>query len=95
MLLAMTTVHLDGFRNEIVIDLRQDEFIPVLDYPPELRKITKNRGHFPDKDAAMKLLHLGLRNISRQRGGNSGTGTHGGKVALNTLIEILTGRILF
>lgn len=61
------------------------EFIPFLDYPPELRKIvyttnaiesinfqlrkiTKNRGHFPDKDAAMKLIYLGLRNISSQRG---------------------------
>jgi putative transposase len=79
-----------------------DEFIPFLDYPPELRKIvytpnsiesinfqlrkiTKNRGHFPDKDAAMKLLYLGLRNISSQRGGDSGTGTHGWIVALNTL----------
>ncbi|WP_409496669.1 IS256 family transposase [Amycolatopsis sp. cmx-11-12] len=89
-----------------------DEFIPFLDYPPELRKIvyttnaiesinfqlrkiTKNRGHFPDKDAAMKLLYLGLRNISSQRGGDSGTGTHGWKVALNTLINIFAGRILF
>ncbi|WP_414942913.1 IS256 family transposase [Amycolatopsis sp. cmx-11-51] len=89
-----------------------DEFIPFLDYPPELRKIvyttnaiesinfqlrkiTKNRGHFPDKDAAMKLLYLGLRNISSQRGGDSGTGTHGWKVALNTLINIFPGRILF
>jgi transposase-like protein len=34
----------------------------------QLRKITKNRGHFPDKDAAMKLLYLGLRNISSERG---------------------------
>ncbi|WP_328603532.1 IS256 family transposase [Amycolatopsis sp. NBC_00345] len=89
-----------------------DEFIPFLDYPPELRKIvyttnaiesinfqlrkiTKNRGHFPDKDAAMKLLYLGLRNISSQRGGESGTGTRGWKVALNTLIDIFPGRILF
>lgn len=89
-----------------------DEFIPFLDYPPELRKIiyttnaiesinfqlrkiTKNRGHFPDKDAAMKLLYLGLRNISSQRGGGSGTGTHGWKVALNTLINIFPGRIVF
>ncbi len=88
------------------------EFIPFLDYPPELRKIvyttnaiesinfqlrkiTKNRGHFPDKDAAMKLLYLGLRNISSQRGGDSGTGTHGWKVALNTLINLFPGRILF
>ena len=88
------------------------EFIPFLDYPPELRKIvyttnaiesinfqlrkiTKNRGHFPDKDAAMKLLYLGLRNISSQRGGESGTGTHGWKVALNTLINLFPGRIHF
>ena len=88
------------------------EFIPFLDYPPELRKIvyttnaiesinfqlrkiTKNRGHFPDKDAAMKLLYLGLRNISSQRGGDSGTGTHGWKVALNTLINLFPGRIHF
>ena len=57
------------------------EFIPFLDYPPELRrivyttnaiesinfqlrKITKTRGHFPSDEAAMKLLYLGLRNIS-------------------------------
>lgn len=92
--------------------LAWDEFIPFLDYPPELRKIvyttnaiesinfqlrkiTKNRGHFPDKDAAMKLLYLGLRNISSQRGGESGTGTHGWKVALNTLINLFPGRIIF
>ena len=61
----------------------------------QLRKITKNRGHFPDKDAAMKLLYLGLRNISSQRGGESGTGTHGWKVALNTLINLFPGRIHF
>src|SRR5258708_34307826 len=80
------------------------EFIPFMDYPPELRKIvyttnaiesinfqlrkiTKNRGHFPDKDAAMKLLYLGLRNISSQRGGESGTGTHGGKGRVKPLFN--------
>nr|WP_322768623.1 IS256 family transposase [Frankia sp. Cr1] len=88
------------------------EFIPFLDFPPELRKIvyttnaiesinfqlrkiTKNRGHFPDKDAAMKLLYLGLRNISSQRGGESGTGTHGWKVALNSLVNLFPGRLSF
>jgi putative transposase len=87
-----------------------NDFIPFLDYPPELRKIvyttnaiesinfqlrkiTKNRGHFPDKDAAMKLLYLGLRNISSHRGGTSGTGTHGWKVALNTLVRLFPNRI--
>ncbi|TVS86524.1 transposase, partial [Mycobacterium helveticum] len=59
----------------------------------QLRKITKNRGHFPDKDAAMKLLYLGLRNISSERGGYSGTGTHNWTVALNTLARLFPGRI--
>jgi putative transposase len=59
----------------------------------QLRKITKNRGHFPDRDAAMKLLYLGLRNISSHRGGESGTGTTGWKVALNTLSRLFPGRL--
>ncbi|MGO8956478.1 MAG: transposase [Streptosporangiaceae bacterium] len=60
----------------------------------QLRKITKNRGHFPDDDAAMKLLYLGIRNITgrhidgdglvRDRG-ERGTGTYGWKAALNAL----------
>lgn len=87
-----------------------NEFIPFLDYPPELRrivyttnaiesinfqlrKITKNRGHFPSDEAAMKLLYLGLRNISSKRGGESGTGTWGWKKALNTLAVLFPGRL--
>lgn len=87
-----------------------NEFIPFLDYPPELRrivyttnaiesinfqlrKITKNRGHFPSDEAAMKLIYLGLRNISSKRGGESGTGTWGWKVALNTLAVLFPGRL--
>lgn len=31
----------------------------------QLRKIIKNRGHFPNDDAAVKLLYLALRNISK------------------------------
>lgn len=86
------------------------EFIPFLDYPPELRrivyttnaiesinyqlrKVTKTRGHFPSDEAAMKLLYLGLRNISSKRGGESGTGTCGWKVALNTLVVLFPGRL--
>jgi putative transposase len=61
----------------------------------QLRKITKNRGHFPDKDAAMKLLYLGLRNISSRRGGESGTGTRGWNIALNTLVSLFPNRIIF
>ena len=87
-----------------------NEFIPFLDYPPELRlivyttnaiesmnsqlrKITKTRGHFPSDEAAMKLLYLGLRNISSKRGGESGTGTLGWKKALNTLAVLFPGRL--
>jgi putative transposase len=87
-----------------------NEFIPFLDYPPELRlivyttnaiesinyqlrKITKNRGHFPSDEAAMKLLYLGLRNISSKRGGESGTGTNGWTMTLNTLAVLFPGRL--
>jgi len=59
----------------------------------QIRKITKNRGHFPDSDAAMKLIYLGLRNISSHRGGDSGTGTHGWITALNTLAAVFPGRL--
>jgi len=86
------------------------DFIPFLDYPPELRrivyttnlieninfqlrKITKNRGHFDSEEAAMKLIYLGLRNITSNRGGPSGTGTWGWKQALNTLVVLFPGRI--
>ena len=30
----------------------------------QLRKITKNRGHFPSDEAATKLLYLALRNVT-------------------------------
>jgi putative transposase len=58
----------------------------------QLRRLTKTRGHFPDDDAAVKLLYLGIRNITgrhidggglvRDRG-ERGTGTLGWKAALN------------
>jgi putative transposase len=59
----------------------------------QLRKVTKTRGHFPSDEAAMKLLYLGLRNISSKRGGESGTGTQGWKTALNTLVVHFPGRL--
>jgi putative transposase len=58
----------------------------------QLRKISKTRGHFPDEGSAIKLLYLGIRNITgrhidgngltRERG-ERGTGTYGWKRALN------------
>jgi putative transposase len=59
----------------------------------QLRKITKTRGHFPSDEAALKLLYLGLRNICSKRGGESGTGTHGWKIALNTMVILFPGRL--
>ncbi|SEE30170.1 Transposase, Mutator family [Amycolatopsis lurida] len=59
----------------------------------QLRKITKNRGHFDSDTAATKLLYLGLRNITSNRGGPSGTGTRGWKQALNTLAALFPDRL--
>jgi putative transposase len=59
----------------------------------QLRKITKTRGHFPTDDAAIKLLYLGIRNISRRRGGDAGTGTWGWKKALNAPAIHFPGRL--
>jgi putative transposase len=58
-----------------------------------LRKITKTRGHFPNDDAALKLLYLGVRNIDTRRGGHSGTGTQGWKQALNAFAIHHPGRL--
>ncbi|MGH7429427.1 MAG: IS256 family transposase [Candidatus Methylomirabilaceae bacterium] len=56
----------------------------------QLRKISKTRGHFPSPDAAVKLLYLGIRNITGrhidgegQFAGKRGTGTYGWNRALN------------
>jgi transposase-like protein len=59
----------------------------------QLRKVTKTRGHFPTDDAALKILYLAIRNISDQRGGELGTGSHGWKQALNAFAVAFPGRI--
>jgi putative transposase len=68
----------------------------------QLRKITKNRGHFPDGDAAVKLLYLGIRNITGRHidsdglvleRGERGTGTIGWKAALNAFAVQFPGRV--
>jgi putative transposase len=59
----------------------------------QLRKITKNRGHFPNDDAALKLLYLALRNMRPERGGDLGTGTYGWKRALNAFAIHFPGRL--
>lgn len=59
----------------------------------QLRKVTKNRGHFPNDDAAIKLLYLALRNINPERGGDLGTGTYGWRKALNAFAIHFPGRL--
>jgi putative transposase len=61
-----------------------ERFIPLLAFPPELRKIIyttnsieslnyqlrkviKNRGHYPSDDAVIKLLWLAIRDIEDKR----------------------------
>ena len=34
--------------------------------PMQLRKVLKNRGHFPSDEAATKLIYLALRNITKR-----------------------------
>src|ERR1700716_1941261 len=56
----------------------------------QLRKITKTRGHFPSTDSALKLIYLGIRNLTGRHidgegrfAGKRGTGTYGWNRALN------------
>ena len=68
----------------------------------QLRKITKNRGRFPSDDAAIKLLYLGIRNISGRHidgdglvleRGLRGTGTYGWKAAMNAFSVTFGDRV--
>jgi putative transposase len=80
-----------AFDTEIRKVIYTTNLIESINY--QLRKITKTRGHFPTDDAAIKLLYLGLRNISTRRGGHAGTGTWGWKKALNALTIHFPGRL--
>ncbi len=59
----------------------------------QLRKVTRNRGHFPTDEAALKLLRLAVRSITSERGGDMGTGTWGWKRALNAFEIHFPGRL--
>jgi putative transposase len=59
----------------------------------QLRKASKTRGHFPDDDAALKLLRLIARDITTTRGGTAGTGTWGWTEALNAFEIHFPGRL--
>lgn len=69
----------------------------------QLRKISKTRGHFPDDDAAIKLLYLGIRRLEGRHidgdgrpqpaGKTRGTGTYGWKRALNDFALRFPGKL--
>lgn len=68
----------------------------------QLRKITRNRGHFPSDEAAVKLLYLGIRNITGRHidgdglvleRGQRGTGTYGWKAAMNAFAVTFPDRV--
>jgi putative transposase len=60
----------------------------------QLRKVSRNRGHFPDDDSALKLLRLVAKDLSTTRGGDAGTGTHGWVEALNAFEIHFPGRLV-
>lgn len=59
----------------------------------QLRKVSRNRGHFPSDDAALKLLRLVARDITTTRGGTAGTGTRNWTTALNAFEIHFPGRL--
>lgn len=86
-----------------------EQFIPFLDYPPELRKLvyttnaieslnarfrqaTRRRGHFPNDQAALKVLYLVIKNPLKNRSNITGK-TVGWKKVLNTLVMYYGDRL--
>ena len=60
----------------------------------QLRKVTKNRGHFPNDDALLKLLYLAIRNMEKKgRRGMGVAGTYNWKAALNQFHIFFPGRL--
>lgn len=80
-----------AFAPEIRYVLYTTNTIESINY--QLRKITKTRGHFPNDDALMKLLYLGVRNLSGRRPGNRGNTAQHWIAALNAFEIYYPGRI--
>lgn len=56
------------------------------------RQATRRRGHFPNEQAALKVLYLVIRTPQKNRTNITGR-THGWKAALNTLTMFYGDRI--
>jgi putative transposase len=61
----------------------------------ELRKATRNRGHFPSDEALIKVLYLGCKQMGRTTRGRGHVGRTGyvWKTALNQFDLMFPGRI--
>jgi putative transposase len=58
-----------------------------------LRKVTRNRGQFPNEQAALKVLYLAVRNLDEYRSPSVGTRSSGWKQALQSFTIYFEGRI--
>lgn len=58
-----------------------------------LRKVTRNRGQSPSEQAALKVLHLAVRNLDQFRSRASGREVSGWKKALQAFTIYFEGRI--
>ena len=58
-----------------------------------LRKVTRNRGHFPTEQAAVKVLYLAIRHMIEPKAGDRNQVAPGWKSALNALTLDLEDRI--
>lgn len=58
-----------------------------------LRKATRNRGHFPTEQAALKALYLAIRTLTEPGRGRGNHVAAGWKTALNTFAIYFEGRI--
>jgi putative transposase len=60
----------------------------------QLRKVTRNRGHFPNDDALLKLLYLAIRNFGEERRiGNTSNSAWRWRDALNQFEIYFPGRL--
>lgn len=60
----------------------------------QLRKVTRNRGHFPNDDALIKLLYLAIRKMERHgRRGMGGNSAYSWTQALNQFHIYFPGRL--
>ena len=58
-----------------------------------LRKVTRNRGHFPTEQAVLKVLYLAVRNLQEYRRPTVGIRSSGWKQAMQAFTIYFEGRI--